>query len=171
MHPTLNAEYSNTNEQDVVYINRFRKGKVGDVVVLDLRKHISFGDYAIKRLVAVEGDVVNIEFDGTNYNLIVNGKIIDSRPDKTLGYNTYSSFIQYIENHKHDTTRISKSENNDINGVIIKSGEIFVLGDNWEQSKDSSLVGPINKSTIVGRVDIVVKPTQNEILTILKRIF
>ena len=53
----------------------------------------------------------------------------------------------------------------------IKKGEIFVLGDNWEYSKDSSLVGPLDKNLIIGRVDIVIKPHQNEILSILKKIF
>ncbi|MBQ8522415.1 MAG: signal peptidase I [Clostridia bacterium] len=173
MLPTLNLEYEQMGENDMVYINRFNKGEVGDIVVLDLRKHPSFGDYAIKRLVAVEGDVVNITFDASamQYHLIVNDKIVQSKPHKLFGYNTYSSFEQYINNHKHDLTRVSVDEGDNVKGVIIKSGEIFVLGDNWEESKDSSLVGPLNSNTIVGRVDIVVKPSQNEFFSILKRIF
>ena len=173
MLPTLNSTYEQTSKRDVVYINRFAKVRVGDIVVLDLRKHPNFDDYAIKRLVAVEGDIVNIEFDATNmlFNLVVNGEIVESRPHKTFGYNTYSCFNQYVANHEQDATRISKTEQGEVEGVIIKKGEIFILGDNWDKSKDSSLVGPVAKKTIVGRVDIVVKPTQNEFLAILRRIF
>ena len=171
MLPTLNQQYQTTKKPDIVYINRFNKGKVGDVVVLDLREYANFGDYAIKRVVAGGGDIVNIIFDGNDYKLIVNNEIIYSRPDKILGYNTYSSFMQYIQNHKHDKSRISFNENDQPNGVIVKKGEVYVLGDNWDVSKDSSLIGPITKKRIVGRVDIVVKPSQNEVWTILKGIF
>ena len=174
MYPTLNSTYEQTNKRDIVYINRFAKVDIGDVVVLDLRKHPNFdNDYAIKRLIAKSGDIVNIEFDEQQliYNLIVNGNVIQSKEHKLFGYNTYSSFEQYINNHKHDLTRVSVDEGDNVKGVIIKSGEIFVLGDNWEESKDSSLVGPLNSNTIVGRVDIVVKPSQNEFFSILKRIF
>jgi len=172
MSPTLNTMYEQTGKRDMVYINRFNKGKVGDIVVLDLRSHPTFGDYAIKRLVAVEGDVVNICLDTTTstYNLIVNGEIIESKPHQVFELNTYSSFNQYIKNHKSDSSRISVKDNQ-VEGVIIKKGEIFVLGDNWNVSKDSSLVGPISQKSIVGRVDMVIKPNKNELLTILKRIF
>ncbi len=171
MSPTLNVTYKQSGKRDVIYINRFSSGKVGDIVVLDLRKNNSFGDYAVKRLVAVGGDVVNIVNNNGEYDLVVNGQIINYGFNKTSGHNTYNSFVQYVNNHKHDTTRIKQNQNGDIEGVIVKSGEIYVLGDNWECSVDSSLVGPISKKVIVGRVDIVVKPKQCEILTILKRIF
>lgn len=173
MLPTLNCEYQQTGKRDVVYINRFAKVKVNDIVVLDLRSNNHFGNYAVKRLIATEGDIVNITFDNDllKYNLVVNNQIVQSKPHKTFGYSTYARFNQYIEMHEGDTTRISKNEQNQTNGVIIKAGEIFVLGDNWDESKDSSEVGPLSKKTIVGRVDIVIKPSQNEFLTILKRIF
>ena len=173
MSPTLNEMYSQTGKRDKVYINRFNKGKVGDIVVLDLRQDANFGNYTIKRLIALEGDIVNIEFDSQElqYNLVVNGKVIQSKQNKQGGYNSYGCFVDYVTMHEQDETRVIKNEQNEVEGIIIKKGEIFVLGDNWDVSKDSSLVGPIDKNTIVGRVDIVVRPKQNEFLTILKRIF
>lgn len=173
MAPTLNTKYSQTGQRDIVYINRFNKGDAGDVVVLDLRKHLNFGNYSIKRLIATEGDIVNISRDTTNnkYDLLVNNKLIYSKPYHGYDCNTYSYFDSYIQNHIDDTSRISKNEYGDALGIIVKKGEIFVLGDNWNESKDSSLVGPLSKKSIVGRVDIVVKPDQNEFWTILKRIF
>ena len=173
MAPTLNEFYSQTGEIDIVYINRFNKGKVGDIIVLDLRKNADFGEYVIKRLVAVEGDIVNIEFDEQNlqYNLVVNGEIVQSKPNQNGGYNTYHGFVNYVANNRLDNTRVLKNEHNKVEGIRVKDGEVFILGDNWDCSKDSSLVGPVSKKTIVGCVDIVVKPYKNEILTILKRIF
>jgi signal peptidase I len=173
MLPTLNTTYTINGKRDIVYINRFNKGKVGDIVVLDLRDNPTFEGYSIKRLVAVEGDIVNIIFDTHNlqYNLVVNGKVVESRPNKDFGYNTYGCFRDYILLHENDSSRVVKNDSNEIEGIAIKKGEIFVLGDNWDVSKDSSLVGPLNKKTIVGRVDIVVEPGENEFLTVLKRIF
>lgn len=173
MLPTLNSVYENSGDSDIVYINRFSKGRVGDIVVLDLRNHSAFGGYSIKRLIAVEGDVVNIQHDDENNReiLLVNGVIVDSRPSKIFKYNTVSCFEQYVANHKDDYSRISRDKDNNINGIIIKKGEIYVLGDNWDKSKDSSFVGPLSTKRLVGRVDIVVSPNQNEFLTILKRIF
>lgn len=171
MTPTLNEIYAQSGKKDVVYINRFNKGKVGDIVVLDLRDHPNFENYAIKRLVAVEGDIVNIAFDNQGYHLIVNGKTIQTKEKKQGGYNTYGCFRDYILLHEQDTTRVIKDDQNQVEGIKIKQGEIFVLGDNWDGSEDSSKVGPLPKKTLVGRVDIVVKPGKNEICTILKRIF
>lgn len=172
MYPTLNSSFEQTGKCDVVYINRFATSQVGDIVVLDLRNHSSFGNYAIKRLIATEGSVVNITLDAVNmkYDLIVNGKCITSKPYQQ-GFNTYNNLQQYITNHEQDNSRIIKDESDELAGVMVKKNEIFALGDNWETSKDSALVGPFNISTIVGRVDIVVKPDENEFLCVLKRIF
>ena len=172
MQPTLNTSFDITDKRDVVYINRFAKVSIDDIVVLDLRNHPNFSGYTVKRLIATEGDIVNIVYNSQSqeYDLLVNDAVFYSKPNLGGGYNTYNSFLQYIENHEQDASRIYK-ENDIAQGVIVKKGEIFVLGDNWEVSKDSSLVGPLKKNTIVGRVDIVVKPHQNEFVQILKRIF
>lgn len=172
MLPTLNSSLDLTGERDIVYINRFDDAEKGDIVVLDLRDYQNFKGYAVKRLIATEGDIVNIEYDiqVRQYNLVVNNKIVYSKPHQDFGYNTYSAFRQYINNHSQDFTRI-KYIDNEPQGIIIKSNEIFVLGDNWDLSKDSSLVGPFKKSTMIGRVDIIVKPNQNELWQVLKRIF
>lgn len=173
MLPTLNAELDTTNDRDVVYINRFADIDKGDIVVLDLRKNSNFSGYTIKRLIATGGDIVNITYNSKTieYDLTVNGKVVYSKPHKAFGNNTYNSFVQYVNNHNQDTTRIRYDLNGDLEGVVIKPNEIFVLGDNWDLSKDSSAVGPFKQSTIVGRVDIVVKPSQNELWQVLKRIF
>lgn len=172
MFPTLNSSLEQTGKRDILYINRFGKVEVGDIVVLDLRDNPNFNSYAVKRLIAIENDIVNIEYDVENrqYNLLVNNKIVISKEHIDFGYNTYDCFKRYIENHQQDSTRIAK-ENGVVKGVIIKKDEVFVLGDNWEVSKDSSLIGPISEKNIVGRVDIIIEPNENDFIEILKGIF
>lgn len=169
MYPTLNANVSDGEQGDKIYINRFAKSKLNDIVVLDVTDNPDFpnSEYIIKRVIALEGDVVNIEFDNdTNqYNLIVNGNIVYSKPSTALGYNTYNCLKSYIQNNENDSSRINE------NGIIIKSGEVFLLGDNWNISKDSSLVGPFKYSDIVGPVDIIVHKGENSFIKILKGIF
>jgi len=173
MLPTLNSSFEKYKKNDIVYINRFSNVRTGDIVVLDLSKNANFNGYAVKRLIATEGDIVNIVYDGVDreYDLIVNNKVFYSMEYQDFGYNTYNSFLQYVSNHQHDTSRIYRDLDGNIQGIIIKSNEIFVLGDNWNLSKDSSMFGPFKKSTIVGRVDIIVKPNQNEFWQVLKQIF
>ena len=127
MYPILNSKYEQTNKRDVIYINRFAKTKKGDIIVLDLREHNVFMNYAVKRLIATEGDIVNITFDidKMEYYLIVNGEIVETKQYQNLGYNTYSCFNQYVSNHKADSSRISKNNQDEVDGVIVKTGEIF----------------------------------------------
>lgn len=171
MSPTLNAGMESGQKGDKIYINRFAKLKVDDIVVLDVTNNPAFeGNYIVKRLIAVEGDIVNIEYDNENkqYNLIVNGEVLYSK-ENAFGApfepNTVSCLQNYIEENLNDSSRICEQ------GIIIKKGEVFLLGDNWNVSKDSSLLGPFNKSDLVGRVDIVVHKGENTFAKIMQHIF
>ena len=42
------------------------------------------------------------------------------------------------------------------------------MGDNWLSSYDSTTVGPLSKSSLVGRVDIVVPQSENLIWGTIK---
>ncbi len=168
MYPTLNYNLQSTGHRDIVYINRFKKIEHNDIVVLDLRNNSNFGNYSIKRLIAVEGDVVNIVADAESlqYNLVVNGVIVDSRPiivDQVNECSTYINFVSLLS----ETDSSLKSEE----GLIIGKNQIFVLGDNWNVSKDSSLYGPFNKNTLVGKVDFIIPSNRNEIVQLFKQIF
>ena len=138
MAPSLNSQYAKTGARDVVYINRFAKQMRGDIVVLDVSKNSNFKTekFIIKRLIAVEGDTVNIVFDSATmkYNVLVNGRVIYSKPYQEGGYHTYDCFDRYM-----DDIDIAKTAENEL---IIGKDEIFVLGDNWDVSIDSSMLGP-----------------------------
>ena len=168
MYPTLNYNLQETNRRDVVYINRFKKPLHNDIVVLDLTDNTNFGNYSIKRLIAVEGDVVNIVADTENlqYNLIVNGAVVDHRPIIVGQVNECSTYINFI-NLLSEADSSQKTES----GLKIGKNQIFVLGDNWNVSKDSSLYGTFNKNTLVGKVDFIIHSNGNEIVQLFKQIF
>lgn len=169
MYPTLNEQLSTVNQRDVIYINNFAKPARNDIVVMDLRSHAEFGNYTVKRLIATSGDVVTITIENDCYVLKVNAQLVYTRSFSD-GLNTYLSFDKYVKEHMYQKSRVSKLDNGDY-GVKVNHGEVFVLGDNWNVSKDSALVGPINEKTIIGRVDYVIKPNQNEFVSIIKGIF
>ena len=173
MYPTLNLDYEATGKRDFVYINRFADVNIDDIVVLDLRNNPNFTGYAVKRLIAKEGDIVNIVWDGQTqkYNVLVNNNIIYSKPYQQGGYETYDNFKSNILNNEEYNKDIVKNDNNEILGLRIAKNQVFVLGDNWNISKDSSIYGTFAESTIVGKVDIIIQPKDIEVWEIIKKIF
>ncbi|MFW8599808.1 signal peptidase I [Enterococcus innesii] len=99
----------------------------GDTVVF---KDTQSDKFLIKRVIAMEGDTVKIEND----SVTVNGEKLNE---------------PYL---------ITYPENTDFtygNGVIesnIKADTVYVLGDNRLISKDSRIIGSINKNQILGKV-------------------
>ena len=172
MYPTLNSNYESTGKCDIVYINRFANTNINDIVVLDLRNHQNFKGYAIKRLIAKEGDVVNIVWDGGNqeYNVVVNGGVIYSKPYQQGGYETYDNFKSNILDNNKYSQHIVRDEGNQVLGFRIPQNQVFVLGDNWNISKDSSIYGAFAENSVVGKVDIVVRPNSIEIWQVIKNI-
>ena len=118
---------------DRVLVNKQnRDAHVGDIVVF----HRPPGDEAaaikdlIKRVIAVEGDVVEARAG----KLIVNGQEVDE---------------PYLKPGT-STTMDRKYE--------LRRGEVFVMGDNRTQSRDSRFFGPIKKSSIIGHAYLRVWP-------------
>lgn len=169
MYPTLNEQFEITNKNDVVYINNFGKFYKNDIVVMDLRKHPDFGNFTIKRLIATSGDVVSIAIESNHYALRVNNELIYTK-EFNEGLNTYLSFENYTKEHMYQTSRVLKLDNGGY-GVKVNQGEVFVLGDNWNVSKDSAMVGPVSQKTILGKVRFIIHSNQNEFISILKQIF
>ncbi|SER98291.1 signal peptidase I [Salisediminibacterium halotolerans] len=99
-------------------------------------------DY-IKRVVGLPGDEIKFEND----ELYVNGELID-------------------EPHLEDLKQLSLEESftedftlSDLTGEEeVPEGELFVLGDNRQNSVDSRHIGFINKDLVVGEADITVWP-------------
>lgn len=115
MYPTLDDGTA------VVYLRATRHFSHGDIVSLKM----AYGEYYIKRVVAVPGDTVEIR-DG---ELLVNGI-----PDP------YS-------------TELTEPQENVVEyPLIVPDGKLFVVGDNRPVSIDSRTFGPVAVSQILGKV-------------------
>lgn len=112
----------------VVISKLFYKPQNGDIVVM--RKE-SFGDNPIiKRVIAVEGQTINIDFD--NHIVYVDGEALDE---------------PYILEPITDSL--------DFSGMVtVPDNCVFVMGDNRNDSLDSrfSLIGFIDEREIMGKV-------------------
>lgn len=172
MQPALNANITSEEESgDYICINRFVRGKKNDIVAADVR----WTDHTIiKRIVAVGGDKLRMEFDeeANIAYLIVNNEIVDSRNVDLSAYPydnalSYRLFCQYRTAYLlFEPERVDEDGN-----ILIKEDEVFLKGDNWGTSEDDTLHGPTKVSCIIGRVDIVSKGKQNKFLCIIKYIF
>lgn len=111
MEPTLHNE-------DKSMMFKTLKPKVGDVIF------VNSGDIkVIKRLIAVEGDTVEIK----NNQLLINDEIVKE---------------EYIK-EKMDTGDFPRRK--------LQKGELFVLGDNRNNSSDSRSYGFYNEEDYIGK--------------------
>lgn len=110
--------YPTFQEKDLLYISKVSNYDYGDIVIIDNQ---SLGKVIIKRVIANEGDTV--EIDGSS--VFVNDELI------TEDY-VDSDWSSYYE---RDT---------------VPKGCVFVLGDNRGVSLDSRGLGYIEKDTIIG---------------------
>lgn len=179
MQPSLNSNVEDDVLGDRVYYKRFsRRFSYGDIVIINVTNNPKFvhnggeGDYIIKRVVGLEGDTVNIRYDDAEreYKVIVysegepDGRVIYTRPHVQGGYTTYAQFEAYIKDPENASQVTSR-------GVKVGKGEVYVLGDNWNGSKDSSAVGTLQVKNVAGKVDIVVPKGDNAFVEIIKYIF
>ena len=111
----------------VIFYRLQREYHTGDVVVFQWE-----GKTRLLRIVAMEGDTVDITEEG----LSVNGYLQQESEiyEETLPYKEGISFP-----------------------VTLKAGEVFVLGDGRENAKDSRLYGPIDEGEIKGGVITVLR--------------
>lgn len=111
---------------------RFSSPTYGDIVIVE--NPVQDGTYSIKRVIAIEGDTVEIQ----NRQIIINGKITNQ---------TYKI--------KYDDVRIFPSEfsnRDNMPQVKVPKGHFFIVGDNTDFSYDSRTYGPVSKDKIKSRV-------------------
>lgn len=124
MEPTL-------NKGEILLMTDFSELKKGDIVAFYYNDNL-----LIKRIIAKEGDIVNIEYDGTVY---VNSTILEENyiSKKILGNNCDITFPYQVPENS-----------------------IFVLGDNRETSIDSrnQAIGCISQNNIIGKIQFKLNP-------------
>lgn len=174
MQPTLNMGIETSNSDgDIVYINKYREYEVGDIVVARLDSGENTRSI-IKRLIGLEGDVIQIEQEGDNYNLIVNGDILYTKPvtyftlhgDEGGSYEYYQNYLEYIEIHNGTERIVTNDEGEDC--IKINHNECFLMGDNWGETTDSISYGTLNVNVLVGVVDIIIPLGENHFQNLIK---
>ena len=121
----------------VVISNLFYHPKQGDVVVL--RKQTLMQEPIVKRIIATEGQTVDIDFDdGVVY---VDGKALDE---------------PYVNEPVHDRENFEGK-------ITVPEGCVFVMGDNRNASTDSrdARLGCVDTRHIMGRVYFTLFPVKN----------
>jgi signal peptidase I len=132
MMPTLeNGERLIVNKL-IYYI---QDPKPGDIIVFHATKE---KDY-IKRVIATEGQTVEMKND----QLYIDGKPVDE---------------PYLKQYKERAKAAGYLLTDNFGPVKVPQGDIFVMGDNRQNSTDSRIIGPVPVNTVVGRSELVIWP-------------
>lgn len=131
--------YSTFDDGDRLICSNFLyQPKRGDVITFDATNYANKKFY-IKRVVAIEGDVI-LYVDGVFY---VNGKPEKRQGVSLSGFNNFISKLEFNEKK---------------NGYVIPHNKIIVLGDNRGDSTDSRIFGLVDEKDIFGKVIIRLYP-------------
>jgi signal peptidase I len=123
--------YSPNSEYEKNFLNDFVQGLNSIINFYDQTPPINSA--IIKRVVGVGGDRVQIKENGEVY--------VNSNKFIVLNINEGSNFVEKVYD--------------------IPIGEVFVLGDNRNNSQDSRFIGTINNDLILGKAFYVVYPFTN----------
>lgn len=127
-----NSMNETLSDGDITYVDTRHSAKRGDIVVVDVSSyreewHFS-GDYIVKRLIAVEGDSLYCK-DNQVY-ICPAGE---------------SEFKPLQEDYLSATAFTA-----DFNTVTVGEGQVFVMGDNRQDSYDSRRTGCFKEENILG---------------------
>lgn len=134
--PSMNNTLYN---KDVLLLSSFMyEPKCGDIVVIESSV---FGDTIIKRIIATEGQTLEIDYDAEGGCVVtVDGAVIDE---------------PYIKEPMREMQDFSNSFYNPQDTIYryeVPRGCVFVMGDNRNSSTDSRTIGFIDENEIVGKI-------------------
>ena len=167
MYPTLNdsSKYNSVAHYDKVVLNYIKSYYVGDIIVAKrMDSSTENVKYVIKRLIAIGGDKVKVEEDGSIY---VNGNLLNENYNINSKQTTYEKFIRL----KNSNIKIDDNKLFIDDEMVIPKGYMFYLGDNRANSYDCSNYGPVKESNIIAKVDYIIKDGESNFSSILKQIF
>lgn len=123
-------------DRDVIIINQMNyTPSRGDVALIDISGKPISGEYIVKRIIAVEGDTVTLDYEN-NFVYVNDTKILEP----------YLNFDQEDPMMELETTNSITYQ--------VPVGTVFVMGDNRNNSLDSrnSMLGMVTEADIVGKV-------------------
>lgn len=84
-------------------------------------------------------------------------------PGETLKYENDTLYIDGQEVKEKYTRKETKDFNiTDLGYTTIPQDSYFVMGDNRSNSKDSRIIGPVNRKQITGKAKLVILPLKNK---------
>jgi signal peptidase I len=135
--------------------------KRGDIIVFKFPRDQST-DY-IKRVVGLPGDVLEMR----NQELYINGHPVPrERVPRPYRYEDASSeggsqpqegdlWLENLDGRKHETIQAHEGGSRDFQRTEVPPGNVFVMGDNRDNSSDSRVWGFVDRDLIKGRALIV----------------
>ena len=134
-----NSMYPTLHNGDLLMVKKLGDSfSIGDIVLLKLSLTPNTKEYAVKRVIAVGGDTVTIDYEVNS--VYVNDQILDE---------------PYINYDQDDPMRRNGKPSNI--AFCVPDGHVFLLGDNRNYSLDSrdNMVGLVATEDIIGTVSIL----------------
>ena len=134
----------------LIISNLFYKPHIGDVIITSVPEY--YGDNPlVKRVIATQGQVVDIDFD--KWVVTVDGKPLAVDEN---GNPTNEPYVNYIEGVGME--RFPNYQNPISYPYKVPEGCVFVMGDNRNNSSDSRKFGAVDERNIIGKVYFRITP-------------
>ncbi len=141
------------NGEHLIISDLFYTPTAGDIVVLEDHDATGITEPIIKRIVATEGDTVEIREDG----VYVNGVHLDEDYAYEEGNPSHYMNDYLLFCRLNDRTGAA-NEDGSVYTYHVGEGEVFVIGDNRFNSTDSRAFGAVSENGILGRVVLRITP-------------
>lgn len=159
--------YDNENK-DVVFVNKFDKGKQGDIILIDMKSQ-TYSGLILKRLIATAGQRVTLklEIDGLyHYYISDNANDIGQLLIEPYLASEHRQNMkgQYYNAFCESASVTFLNENKTLGAYfVVPDDKVFVLGDNRTYSTDShnSAIGCRPTSEIMGTTYFYYRHDQN----------